>query len=58
VPKGVLEAALEQVPRSVQALSPLVDYYAEIDNAENAPDVELVKPPGSNWEEFRVTWLQ
>jgi hypothetical protein len=58
VPLAVLEAALEQVPRSVEILAPLVDYYAEINNPENAPDIELVKPVGSNWEEFRRTWLQ
>jgi hypothetical protein len=58
VPREVLEAALEQVPRSVEILAPLVDYYAEINNRENAPDIELVKPVASNWEEFERTWLQ
>ncbi len=58
MPREVLEAALEQVPRSVEILSPLIDYYAEINNAENILDVELVKPINSSWEEFRVTWLQ
>ena len=58
VPRDVLEAALEQVPRSVEILSPLVDYYAEINNDDGTPDVELVKPIGSTWEEFKATWLQ
>jgi len=55
VPKEVLIAALDQVPKSVEILAPLVDYYAEINNAV---DVELVKPSGSSWDDFRKTWLQ
>eukprot|EP00980_Cylindrotheca_fusiformis_P030738 scaffold25338_cov181-Cylindrotheca_fusiformis.AAC.1 len=58
VPREVLEAALRQVPKSVEILSPLVDYYAEINNSEDSPDIELVKPAGSNWEDFKKTWLQ
>ena len=57
VPVDVLEAPLEQVPRSVAILAPLVDYYAEIKNDDGVDDVELVKPVGS-WEDFRKTWLQ
>lgn len=49
VPRDVLEAAIEQVPRSVNILGPLVDYYAEILNAQGAPDVVLTKPTGSTW---------
>jgi len=55
VPHRVLEAALEQVPRSVEILSPLVDYYAELNNDN---DVELVNPPRSTWEQFRDVWIQ
>eukprot|EP00934_Nitzschia_sp_Nitz4_P008893 Nitzschia sp. Nitz4//scaffold3_size479765//382355//384413//NITZ4_000162-RA/size479765-augustus-gene-1.622-mRNA-1//-1//CDS//3329550944//8883//frame0 len=55
VPRALLEAALEQVPRSIQTLAPLVDYYAEISNGD---DVQLVKPDGSNWLEFRDVWNQ
>lgn len=58
MPVDVLEAALDQVPKSIEILSPLVDYYAEIDNPEKAPDVELVKPAGSSWDDFRKIWLQ
>lgn len=58
VPQAVLEAALEQVPKSVEILAPLVDYYAEINNPEKTPDVELVKPVGSSWDDFRKKWLQ
>jgi hypothetical protein len=55
VPTQVLEAALDQVPRSVDILAPLVDYYAELNNAA---EVELVKPLGSTWEDFRDVWNQ
>ena len=55
VPTRVLEAALEQVPRSVEILGPLVDYYAELNNAD---EVKLVKPIGSTWEHFRDIWIQ
>ncbi|CAJ1913409.1 unnamed protein product [Cylindrotheca closterium] len=58
VPIEVLEAALDQVPKSVKILAPQVDYYAEVNNPEKVPDVELVKPVGSTWEDFRKTWLQ
>ena len=55
VPTRVLEAALEQVPRSVEMLAPLVDYYAELNNAA---EVELVKPVGNTWDDFRDVWIQ
>ena len=55
VPQELLEEALEQVPRSVEKLAPLVDYYAELNNAD---EVELVKPEGSTWDDFRGVWNQ
>jgi len=58
VPKEVLEAALDQVPKSVEILAPLVHYYAEIDNPKEVDDVQLVKPRGSSWDDFRKIWLQ
>lgn len=58
VPRETLEAALEQVPRSVKILAPLVDYYAEINNDQGAPDVELTKPVNSDWDTFRQQWNQ
>jgi hypothetical protein len=58
VPKKTLEEAMEQVPRSVNLLKSLVDYYAEINNPPNANDVELIKPEGSSWEEFSRQWIQ
>lgn len=58
VPEEILEQAIQEVPKSVKILAPLVDYYAEISNPPDANDVELVKPEGSNWEEFRQQWIQ
>jgi hypothetical protein len=58
VPREVLEMALEQVPRSVGILAPLVDYYAELNNAPGAPDIELTKPEGGTWESFQSQWNQ
>jgi len=58
VPEELLERAMEEVPKSVKILAPLVDYYAEIHNPPDADDVELVKPEGSNWKEFRQQWIQ
>jgi hypothetical protein len=50
--------ALEQVPKSVKILAPLVDYFAEFNNDQNASDIELVKPENSDWENFRSVWNQ
>mmetsp|Transcript_22225 Transcript_22225/g.40372 ORF Transcript_22225/g.40372 Transcript_22225/m.40372 type:complete len:98 (+) Transcript_22225:852-1145(+) len=49
--------ALEQVPKSVKILAPLVDYYCELNNAPNAPDIELVTE-GETWEDFTKQWIQ
>jgi hypothetical protein len=55
VPQKVLAAALEQVPKSVEILAPLVDYRVEL---SNAADIVLVNPPGENWESFQKQWIQ
>jgi predicted kinase len=57
VPREVLERALDQVPRSVKVLGPLVDYFCEINNAPGAPDVELITE-GETWETFESKWIQ
>jgi predicted kinase len=57
VPKEVLEEALDQVPRSVRVLEPLVDYFCEINNAPGAPDLELLTE-GETWETFESKWVQ
>lgn len=62
VPPELLQTALEQVPKSVEILSPLVDYYAELHNPPPTEDGEneiyLVKPEGETWEHFQTNWLQ
>lgn len=58
VPRALLEKALDQVPKSIEVLAPLVDYYAEINNPPDAEDVELIKPSGSTWEHFGRQWVQ
>ena len=57
VPKEVLEEALDQVPRSVKLLEPLVDYFCEINNAPGAPDLELLTE-GETWDSFESKWSQ
>ena len=57
VPRDLLVAALEQVPKSVKILAPLVDYHAELRNAPNEPDIELVTE-GESWEHFQSQWIQ
>ena len=57
VPRETLLNALEQVPKSVKELSPLVDYFCELSNAPNAPDIELLTK-GETWENFKKHWMQ
>jgi hypothetical protein len=57
VPESVLEAAIEQVPKSVKILAPLVDYFVELLNDSNTPDIELVTE-GETWESFASKWVQ
>lgn len=58
VPEELLEQVIEAVPKSVKILAPLVEYYAEVNNPPDADDVELIKPEGSNWKDFRNQWIQ
>lgn len=57
VPQETLIAAIEQVPRSVKILSPLVDYFAELDNDPATPEIELTTG-GETWEHFESQWVQ
>jgi hypothetical protein len=58
VPRDLLVKALEQVPRSVAKLSPLVDYTAELHNAPHADDIQLVAPHDETWDSFKEQWSQ
>ncbi|CAB9511715.1 Zeta toxin [Seminavis robusta] len=57
VPRQVLEESMEQVPRSVQQLTPYTDATFTVENNENEP-LRLISSDGSNpsWQEFRRTW--
>mmetsp|Transcript_37764 Transcript_37764/g.72343 ORF Transcript_37764/g.72343 Transcript_37764/m.72343 type:complete len:501 (-) Transcript_37764:300-1802(-) len=53
VPAKVLDAALQQVPRSVSELAPLCDYQATIVNNHN----QLTLTAGDTcWADFRARW--
>lgn len=49
--------ALEQVPKSVEVLGPQADYFVEVNNAPDTPDIELVTD-GETWENFKSKWVQ
>ena len=57
VPTDIIEETLEQVPRSVAALSPLVDLTCELYNAPGKDDIELLTE-GETCESFTSHWLQ
>lgn len=57
VPEETLDEAIGQVPVSVNKLSPLVDYFCEIDNSQDSGDI-TIKTPGITWESFKMNWMQ
>ena len=59
MPRETLEMALDQVPRSVKILGPLVTYFCELNNAPGAPDIELMTDtePGESFERNRQVCL-
>ena len=57
VPKEVLTEAIEQDPKSVKILAPLVDYFVEVEYAPGAGDIELVTE-GETWQSFESKWIQ
>jgi predicted kinase len=57
VPRETLEMALDQVPRSVRILGPLVSYFCELNNAPGAVDIELVSDI-ETWQSFESKWHQ
>ena len=57
VPKPQIEKSIEQVPRSVAKLSPLVDLCVEFHNSGEKDNVQLVTP-GLEWDTFRRYWDQ
>lgn len=57
VPRDLLAKTIEEVPRSVQELAPLVDYHVELMNDPANPDIEIVTP-GQTWQTFTSNWIQ
>lgn len=57
VPRALLAETIDEVPRSVRELAPLVDYHVELMNDAAAPDIEIVTP-GETWETFTANWIQ
>ena len=57
VPEQTLDAAMKQVPISVNKLAPMVDYFCEIDNSKDSGELTL-KTPGVTWESFQTNWMQ
>jgi len=56
VPEETLKLALEQVPKSVKILGPIVDYFVELNNPPGG-DIEMTTE-GEDWESFENNWMQ
>lgn len=57
VPRDLIVETIHQVPRSVDELSPLVDYHIELLNDDKKADIEIVTQ-GETWESFTSQWVQ
>lgn len=57
VPRHTLEMALDQVPRSVQVLAPLTDFFCELHNPQEADEVEITTQ-GLTWDAFKRIWAK
>ena len=56
VPQELLERTMEEVPKSVARLEPLVDFFVEISNSDEG-DVTLVTD-NMTWKTFKSRWAQ
>ena len=56
MPRELLELSIEQVPKSVALLRPMVDFSAEMHNT-GGEDVELTSP-GMDWDLFTNQWSE
>merc|ERR1711862_45294 len=56
IPRETLEMALTEVPKSVKILSPLADYFCDLNNEPSKP-IEIVTD-GITWESFERRWFQ
>jgi hypothetical protein len=57
VSQNLLEKTIEQVPKSVNELKPLVYFSVELSNGGENEMVEVVSPE-TNWDLFRSMWEQ
>jgi predicted kinase len=57
VPRDTIELAMREVPKSVEILAPRTDFYAEIYNAPETPNVEM-RTEHISWEDFTNVWTQ
>lgn len=57
VPHETLEMSLKQVPISITKLSPLADFFCELDNAPEADEI-TISTDGITWDSFRDVWSQ
>ena len=56
VPISLLEKTMVQVPDSVAILKTQADFFVELHNAWGK-DVEIVQPPGLDWDKFAKQWM-
>ena len=57
VPVEDLELAYDQVPKSVEILTPMADYVCKLVNPGTDSDIEISQE-GETWESFRSNWIQ
>jgi len=57
VPYETLKNTIEQVPKSVQELGPLSDFFVELHNPPDANGIEL-RTEGTSWDSFQSAWRQ
>lgn len=57
VPRTTIELAMTEVPKSVEVLAPLCDFYADLYNAGDAHAAEI-RTENLTWENFSKVWAQ
>ncbi len=57
VPRETLEMSLQQVPKSIEKLAPLADFFCELDNAPGESEIKI-RTDGITWDSFRDAWAQ
>jgi hypothetical protein len=57
VPRETLKNTIEQVPKSVQELGPLSDFFVDLHNPPDADGIKL-RTEGTSWDSFQSVWMQ